>query len=223
MDKKTIVGVALILVIFGGLLGLIIITGRDSDDSMTEDTTDNNETSRVQVIEEENADLDDSDSLDETLPVDSEDEVESDDPVVSGPEDEADQNETDLGESSSFNGAVASDGAKVISYNYYVEAGKTVFEWRVSSSVAEKYPAYTVGYNSDDSISLTFTSLSADTVASGIEDGSLGSSLPDLAVSETSGGTEYRFTNKKGLKKDFEVVRGSNDENQTVVRLSIDL
>lgn len=182
-----------------GLSGAEISVIND-DDTMDEDTSD---------VDVEDLDTEEDETADTTTDVEIED---------LDTEDEEDM-DTDTSESYEgeqvYEGATASDTARVSTWEYETAGGVMSFMWTFSSSNTETpIGSYKVGYDDDMNIVVEFTSLGYASATD--NEYELGSTLPDLSYEKTANGAIYRFMT--GEESDFEMVRNGN-----VLTLKLDL
>jgi hypothetical protein len=168
---------------------MILAACGEKDDSTNADS---NDESRVRVVN----DVNDSDN---DLNKDEEPMVEEDeDPVIEeDSEDDVEEVETVIREDGmEVAGATAADGVTVNAYNYFYQDGKLVFEWTTKNSTSNyTTPEVHAGIDANSSnIVVTFPSLKADYVVSGLESPvDLGGVFPELEFMTKDKGSQYTF------------------------------
>lgn len=193
MDKKKIL--AILFVVLAG----VFVSGCTKQEDPQPLTTIGDEADAVvddtpAVAEDEEDDVADVDIV----------EAEDDDDVdAEEAEDDSDDSE-EMTYSDEFNGATASDGARVTTWSYETASGVMSFMWTFKT---DEVASYKVGYDDDNNIVIEFSSLvyaSADDKTT-----ELGSLLPNLMYEKTETGAKYTFMT--GEEMTYELVRNGSD------------
>lgn len=93
----------------------------------------------------------------------------------------------------SVGNATSTEGAVVSAYSYEVAGNTFMFEWKVGSEGANKFPKATAKQNEDGTVVVTFPSLTRDSVAKEEKTMELGGLLPELMWKPEGSGSVYQF------------------------------
>ncbi len=131
---------------------------------------------------------------------------------------EEEEEEVIESDSKTIGDAVASDGARIVSYYYEIDQNVFRFVWGSRTSESESVPEVKGRHNADGDIIIVFPDLESDYIAIDAHEIELSGIIKGISWSRTDGESMYKFDLQE--KRDFEL-KSDVDSDEVILEITL--